>query len=147
MASARWTKWSRFEELRIRLANGLPDIVTEENWDDTLTLSLGVNYQVNNRWTIRAGYAHDESPVPDEFRTVRIPDSDRDWLTLGASFTSAGGMTVDFGFAHLSGDDAPISETTVIAGPPTSPVVVSSGLVGTYEGSANIFGIQLQWPL
>lgn len=147
MASARWTKWSRFEELRIRFANGLPDAVTEENWDDTVTISLGVNHAINDRWSVRAGYAHDESPVPDDFRTVRIPDSDRDWLTLGASYSSPGGMTVDFGFAHLSGDDAPISESTVIAGPPLSPVVVSSGLVGSYAGSANIVGIQLQWPL
>ncbi len=145
LASARWTKWSRFKELRIKFDNGLPDSVTPENWDNTWTLSIGANYHLNSQWTLRAGYAHDESPVPDEDRTVRIPDSDRDWFTLGASYAPNANLTIDFGYAHLSGDDADISETTVIAAPPTSPAVVTSSLVGSYDGSADIFGIQLQY--
>ncbi|MGI9319519.1 MAG: OmpP1/FadL family transporter [bacterium] len=145
LASARWTKWSRFEELRIVFDNGLPDSVTEENWDDTWTISLGANYHLSNQWTIRFGYAHDESPVPDEFRTVRIPDSDRDWFTLGASYSPSTSMTVDFGYAYLTGDDAPIFESTIIAGPPTAPAVVSNTLNGVYDGEAHIFGIQAQW--
>ena len=145
LASARWTKWSRFEELRIEFNNGLPDSVTEENWDDTWTISLGANYHMNDEWTIRFGYAHDESPVPDEFRTVRIPDSDRDWFTLGASYSPSPSMTVDFGYAYLTGDDAPIFETTVIAAPPTAPGIVTSTLSGDYDGEAHIFGIGAQW--
>jgi long-chain fatty acid transport protein len=147
LASVRWTRWSRFEELRIMFDNGLPDSVTEEKWDDTVTLSLGVNYRLNTNWLLRAGYARDESPVSETYRTVRIPDSDRDWFTLGASFKAESGMTLDFGYAYLSGDSASINETTVIAAPPTSPSVVSSNLMGTYDGNASIFGIQLQWPL
>ena len=110
-----------------------------------MTISLGVNYVLSDYWTIRAGYANDESPVPDEFRTARIPDSDRDWFTLGASYSPGSNMTVDFGFAYLTGDDAPISDTVVIAGPPTAPSVVTSSLEGSYEGDAAIFGIQVQW--
>jgi len=145
LASARWTKWSRFEELRIAFNNGLPDSVTEENWTDSWTFSLGANYHLSNQWTMRFGYAYDESPVPDEFRTVRIPDSDRNWFTLGASYSPSASMTIDFGYAYLTGDDAPIFESTVIAAPPTAPGVVSNTLSGTYEGEANIFGIQAQW--
>ncbi len=144
LASIRHTGWSSFQELRVRFDNGLPDTVTPENWEDTVTTSIGINYHVNNSWTVRAGYSHDESPVPDADRTARIPDSDRDWITFGASVQTGNNMTIDFGYAHLTGDDASIGETTVIAGPPTSPVVVRSALSGSYEGSADIFGIQLQ---
>ncbi len=145
MASARWTNWSRFDELRIQFDNGLPDNVTPENWDDSWTFSLGANYHLNNHWTLRAGYSHDESPVPDEDRTVRIPDSDRDWFTLGASYSPNANMTVDFGYAYITADDAPINETTIVAAPPTAPAIVASSLSGDFDGSANIFGIQLQW--
>ena len=145
LASARWTNWSRFDELRIKFDNGLPDSVTPENWDDSWTFSIGANYHLNDQWTLRAGYAHDESPVPDEDRTARIPDSDRDWFTLGASFSPNANMTIDLGYAHLSGDDASINETTVIAAPPTAPAVLASTLSGDYEGGADIFGVQLQW--
>ena len=145
LASARWTNWSRFDELRVKFDNGLPDAVTPENWEDSWTLSIGANYHVNSKLTLRIGYAHDESPVPDEDRTVRIPDSDRDWFTLGASYAPNANLTIDFGYAHLSGDDADISETTIIAAPPTSPVVLGSSLVGSYEGSADLFGVQMQY--
>lgn len=145
LASGRWTNWSRFDELRIKFDNGLPDSVTPENWSDSWTLSIGANYHLNNEWTLRAGYAYDESPVPDEFRTVRIPDSNRDWFTLGASYAANANLTIDFGYAHLSGDDSSISETTVIAAPPTSPTVVTSALAGSYSGGADIFGVQLQY--
>lgn len=145
MASARYTNWSRFEELRIKFDNGLPDSVTPENWDDTWTLSIGGAYHLNNQWTLRAGYAHDESPVSEEYRTARIPDSDREWLTLGASFAANQNMTIDFGYAHVFADDAPINETTVLAGPPTSPTVVSGNLSGKYTGGSDILGVQLQW--
>lgn len=144
LASARFTQWSSFDELRVQFDNGARDAVTPENWEDTVTISIGANYHMSDQWTLRAGYAHDESPVPDEFRTVRIPDSDRDWFTLGASYSPSDKMTIDFGYAYLTGDDASIDETTVVAGPPQSPTVVSSSLAGSYEGGANIFGVQLQ---
>lgn len=145
MASARLTSWSTFDELRIKFDNGLPDAVTPENWDDTTTISLGVAYHMTDQLTIRGGIAMDESPVSDEFRTARIPDSDRDWLTLGLSYSPSPSMTLDFGYAHLEGDDASISETAVVAGPPTSPTIVTSSFSGVYTGGADIFGVQAQW--
>jgi len=145
LVSGRWTEWSKFDELRVKFDNGLPDNVTPENWDDTWTFSLGANYHLSNQWTLRAGYAKDESPTSDEFRTVRIPDSDRDWLTIGASYSPNPNVTIDFGYANLSGDDANINETTVIAGPPTAPTIVTSTLGGVYTGGADIFGVGFQY--
>lgn len=145
LVSGRWTDWSEFDELRVKFDNGLPDNVTPENWDDTWTFSVGANYHMSDRWTLRTGYAHDESPTSDEFRTVRIPDSDRDWFTIGASYSPSANLTIDFGYANLSGDDATINETTVIAGPPTAPGIVTSTLGGAYTGGADIFGIGFQY--
>ena len=51
---------------------------------------------------IRAGIARDESPVPNVvLRTPRVPDSDRTWLTLGASYAYSKSYSVDIGYAHL----------------------------------------------
>ncbi|MBX2870225.1 MAG: outer membrane protein transport protein [Acidiferrobacterales bacterium] len=145
LASIRWTGWSSFEELRIKFDNGLPDAVTPENWEDTTTVSIGLAYHVSDQLTLRGGYAFDESPVSDEFRTARIPDADRDWFTLGASYSPSSNLTLDFAYARLEGDEAPISETAVVAGPPTSPQIVTSSFAGNYNGGANIFGIQAQF--
>ncbi len=145
LASIRQTNWSSFDELRIQFDNGLPDSVTPENWDDSTTVSFGVAYHISDAWTLRGGYARDESPVSDEFRTARIPDSDRDWFTIGASYRPSSTFTLDFAYARLEGDEAPVSETAVIAGPPNSPVIVTNSFAGNFSGGADIIGIQAQF--
>ena len=68
-----WTNWSRFNELRVKFDAGGPDSVTEEQWDDTFFFSLGADYKLTDRVTVRGGVAYDQSPVSDKFRTARLP--------------------------------------------------------------------------
>ena len=146
-ATIRWTDWSEFEELRvIKSDDGTTLSVTPENWQDSNTYSIGVDYRPNDRWTFRGGYARDESPIKDdEFRTPRIPDGDRDWLTLGGSYQASAKTRVDFAFAHLFTDDAPVHQTVDLT--PT-PGAVTAELEGTYENTeANIFAVQLHFDL
>ena len=51
------------------------DIQTPKNWEDTLRDSLGMTWHRNDRLKLRGGVAYDETPVLDNFRTPRIPDS------------------------------------------------------------------------
>ena len=73
LAGAEWTNWSRFRSLVVTFDNGLPQNVTEENWRDTVFLSLGGEYRFSESLTLRSGVAWDKSPVPDRSRTPRIP--------------------------------------------------------------------------
>ena len=111
MGTIRWTGWSSFEELRIQFDNGLPDAVTPENWDDSTAFSAGLDYHVNDQWTVRGGIGFDESPVADEFRTARIPDTDRTWLTVGGSYQASKKTRIDFGIAQIMTDDVPLNES------------------------------------
>ncbi len=146
LATIRWTDWSEFEELRVDFDSGPSPSVTPENWQDSNTYSIGVDYRPNARWTFRGGYARDESPIKDdEFRTPRIPDTDRDWLTLGGSYQATDKTRIDFAFAHLFTDDAPVRQTVDLT--PT-PGAVTADLNGTYENTeANIFAVQLHFDL
>jgi len=147
LASARWTKWSRFDELRIEFDNGLPDAVTDESWEDVWTFSVGLDYQANQKWNVRFGVAADESPVPDvEHRTPRIPDDDRTWLTVGASYHPTTNVSVDFGFAHLFIDDSEIDNTIELVS--TAPGAARDNLRADIENpDANLIGIQVQVKL
>lgn len=140
-AAARWTNWSRFQELRIEstgFAGGAS--VTEENWEDTWALSVGVDHYYNEQWTLRAGMAWDQSPVPNSGdRTARIPDSDRFWLSVGASYRPSKNVTVDMGLAHLFFRDADTSDA-VSSGP-----TFGDQLNGSYNSSANLFGVAVQY--
>ncbi|MBT9589452.1 MAG: outer membrane protein transport protein [Thiobacillus sp.] len=132
LADITWTGWSDFDELRIVRTNGALLGVTTENWSDSYRYSVGVNYRMNDKLTLRTGLAYDETPVSDTYRTVRIPDESRTWLAFGAQYRLSNKTALDFGYAHLFVKDARIDKT-------------ESGvtLTGKYEASVDILSAQL----
>ena len=56
------------------------------NYKDTWRLSVGANYHYNDQWMFRGGIAWDQTPTNDTDRSVRLPDSDRVWLSVGAQY-------------------------------------------------------------
>lgn len=133
MGDVTWTKWSRFQELRLQFDNGAPDNVTAENWKNTYRISAGVTYQYSDRWKLRGGLAYDKSPVDDQYRTARIPDNDRKWVALGASYKLSDAGVIDFGYAHLFISDASINHSE----PPAGGTVL-----GSFSGSVDVAGVQ-----
>jgi long-chain fatty acid transport protein len=132
LADMTWTGWSDFDELRIVRAAGTTLGVTPENWNDSYRYSVGANYRLNDKVILRSGVAYDETPVSDAFRTARIPDESRTWLSFGAQYRLSSKNTIDVGYAHLFVEDARINKT-------------ESGvtLAGTYEASVDILSAQL----
>lgn len=139
VAGAMWTDWEDFEALEARLPSqaGAPGgdlynplLLKEENFQSGWRYSLGAEYYLD-RLTLRAGYAFDEGAARDglnrrhsdeagldiTWRTLSIPDTDRQWLTLGASYELMDKLTVDASLAYLWGDDETIREYTDIPVP------------------------------
>lgn len=131
LADVTWTGWSDFDELRIVRTSGALLGVTDENWDDNLRYSVGVNYRLNDKVTLRTGVALDETPVKDAYRTVRIPDESRTWLAFGAQYRFSEKSALDFGYAHLFVKDARISNGDN-----------GATVTGTYEASVDILSAQ-----
>lgn len=75
-----WTRWSRLESIAAK-NQGVPSAVQgqfgvlreELKWHNTWAYSIGASYQVNPHWVLRTGFALDQSPTTNEYRTVRIP--------------------------------------------------------------------------
>lgn len=135
MADITWTGWSKFKELRVvNSSTGATAALTDENWEDTYRVSLGVNHRYNERWMARGGVAFDQSPVPDANRTARIPDNDRTWLSLGGQYKPSKESAVDFGYAHLFVKDATIADRQAAAG--------KGDLIGNYKNHVDILSVQ-----
>lgn len=111
-ASAFRINWSSFEELAPQTGNGQPFPTTTEAWENSWRLALGTTYIVSPELTLRAGVQKDESPVAAEHRTLRIPDTDRNWYTVGASWQVTQDVGLDLAYARLEGDTAHLNETT-----------------------------------
>lgn len=135
LGDVTWTNWSRLDELRVRFSNGAPDSVTKEDWHDTVRVALAVNYQATDAWKLRAGWAYDPTPVKDKFRTSRIPDEDRVWLSFGTNVKISAASSLDFAYAHLFVKEASINDAVAGAGT----------LRGSYDNHVDIITAQLNY--
>ena len=135
LADVTWTNWSKFKELRVDFQNNLPDSVTPENWDDATFVSLGATYRPSEQMTLRAGVAFDQSPVPDQFRTPRIPDEDRLWLAMGVGYKVTPAISLDASYTHIFVNDGTLNLASANAGT----------IVGTYDNAVDILTAQLRW--
>jgi long-chain fatty acid transport protein len=135
----RWTRWNRLQEIIIKTDSPLvSDNVLELKWNNVISVNIGLDYFYSNMWTFRVGYMFDESPTNDRFRTPRIPDEDRNWLAIGASYHANDHLQFDFGYAHILTEDAKINLVTPIAGG-----AGVSTLVGKYnDPNINILSLQ-----
>lgn len=141
------TTWSRFKQLNVELTSnaGLPvtNVVTNENWRDTWFFSLGGTWKVNQDWILRTGVAHDQGAVTDGYRTPRIPDGDRTWVSVGASYAYSKSVSVDVGFTHLFVKDSQLNLTTTAD--QTDPNFTRGNLTGDYKLSANVLAVGLRF--
>jgi long-chain fatty acid transport protein len=137
---ATYTRWDRLKELRIRFNGGAPDSVVTLDWENTWRLAGGIAFSPSGPWTLRAGYAFDETPVPSPLRrTPRVPDSTRNWLTVGASYRISDKFSLNFAYAHLFVQEARIDK--VQAGEDA----LRGALRGNYDADVNIFSGQVSY--
>ena len=140
MGQVEWWNWSSFNELRVRFDNAAqPDSYTEENWDDSWFFGVGTTYKPKRveGLTVRLGFAFDESPVPEETRTPRIPDEDRYWVSAGIGYTPLPWLTFDLGYTHIFMPDADID---LKASDPGN--AARGNLSGEYESHIDIIAFQ-----
>ena len=116
LGTIEWTNWSRFGVIPInRLARALGggnDLTLPGNWHDGWLYSVGLEYDVNQKLTVRTGVAFEKSPIQNATeRLIQVPDSDRWWASVGATYKWSEKFTFDFAYTHIFFDDAPFDRT------------------------------------
>jgi long-chain fatty acid transport protein len=137
MADVTWTRWSRFDELRIVFGNQTPTNVLQTQWENVYRFSVGTVYEHSDAWTFRGGLAYDESPILDAFRGPGIPDSDRFVAATGLSYKVSEATTLDLSYQHMFFKD----------GPTRRPSATGSTLVGEFNVNVHVIGIGFRWGL
>jgi long-chain fatty acid transport protein len=141
MGEVAWTHWSRFKELRIGFDNpAQPDNVTEQDWHDTIFVAAGATFRPSRHWSLRAGIAFDQSPVPNRTRGPRIPDNDRFWVSFGLTYAPSANLEFGFGYTHIFLSD---STSQLLA---TAPGNASRGdFTGSVDSSIDLLSAQVLW--
>lgn len=116
LSTVEWTHWSRAQKLDVVCANTVANVVfcpggngqlvrsLHLGWHDSWFFSTGLEHRYSDKLTLRTGVAYEISPVqnPDE-RSLRVPDMDRLWLSVGATYKMNEKIAMDFAYTHIFG--------------------------------------------
>lgn len=163
----RWANWSNFDDLKLKndmpsglssslgpiisklpaqsgaalnqIVGGMKEVTIENKWQDTWLFSVGADYKINSAFTVRGGIAYETSPIDDQStRMAVIPDTDRIWFSLGASWYPTQDLQFDVGATYLMG----VGDKDLYDG------LKSEGgkKVGEYDSlDAYLLGVQMQY--
>ena len=147
-ATGEWTNWSRlgfprvFNQATGTLLASSPYLPLD--YDDGWFFSVGGEYQINTAWKMRAGVGYEISPIDIENRSPRLPDSDRIWLSLGATYAWSDQLSFDLAYTHIF----TVGNTDINVAPgnplfPTRGVVLAANV----DASVDIIsaGVKYRW--
>jgi len=96
--AAEWMQWSTWDQMVVSNQDTPPlgpAYVMERQWDDSWIIMLGAEYDYSEKWTLRAGYSFNETPVPDSTVNVDLPTGDTHAIGLGASYLYSDALSLD----------------------------------------------------
>ena len=127
LGTAEWTNWSRIGTSNILTASGAPatlgvcpactPVTLPFQYKDGWFFALGGEYQWSDRLTVRAGAAYEISPIDDRVRIPLVPDNNRVWASIGASWQVFKGFSFDLAYSHIWVQDPSINITAVSGNP------------------------------
>lgn len=95
------TYWSSYDQLDFNYTSTIDPVVDAvfgtpliKDWSDTNTYRIGLTHQLNPKWTVMAGLAYDETPVPKKYVGYELPDSDAKIVSFGAKYNYSDNMTI-----------------------------------------------------
>ena len=123
MATAEWSNWSRIGTSVWTTPSGsiatigTTPVVFPFQYKDGWFFSGGAEYKWTDRLTVRSGIGYEISPIDDRVRTPRIPDNDRFWASVGATWQVFRGLHFDLAYSHIWVKDPSINITATSGNP------------------------------
>lgn len=131
------TYWDVYEDLDIIFGNGRESI-NPRNYKNSSLYKFGVAYEASEKFSLRAGYYFDESPVRSGYFAPETPRNDGNGFTAGLSYQVSNSFAIDASFLYLRFKEIDESYDYVSDG---------SSFGGTYKSSAFVPGIGLTYKM
>ena len=156
LGSVVYSGWSSFKTITLNnvavgMANPSGDgtfiqttlnSTTLEDYRNTWRFALGANYHVNQQWMMRVGGGYDQTPTVTAERDVRLPDSDRWALSIGAHYQMRPNLGFDAGYTYLfAANNAVVKNTQAIGATSTYNVNAIA------KSNIQLVGLQVVWTI
>ena len=98
---------------------------------------------------MRAGLAYEDSPITTENRSTRLPDNDRIWASLGATYKWTDRLSFDVAYTHIFVRDTKINigdgREDLVRGPVPGFGTVSFPFVADVDSKVDIISAALKY--
>ncbi|NJM79966.1 MAG: transporter [Flavobacterium sp.] len=132
-----YTLWSVYKSLDVDFEKAdIPDSKNPRNYKNSSAFRFGTQYIANDKFTFRAGYYIDESPVQDGYFAPETPRNDGMGFTGGLTYQFSKNFGVDVSFLYLHFDEIDNSYDYYTDG---------SSFGGTYKSSVFSPGIGITY--
>jgi long-subunit fatty acid transport protein len=134
---ASWQSWSSLDQTDIVLDRDVfrdgPVVSTPRDWDDTISLRLGLEGDITERVMMYGGVAFEPTPVPDGTVEPGFPRGDAWVYGFGASY-SFPDISFDVGYSRHEheGRGAPRQEP-------------NPAIAGRYVATDQVWGFSVRW--
>ena len=138
--SYKYTHWSRLTKLNASFEDGKKAFDKELQYSNNSRVALGASYDLYEKLTLRAGIAYDQAASRHQ-RSAAIPDTDRTWYSLGATYKFTPNLSVDLGYAYLKGKKVHFKEVKTTG----KTVILNATANYTSQAHANLYGLNLNY--
>jgi long-chain fatty acid transport protein len=146
-ADYQYVGWSSYDQLVLDIATGpaipagpLQGVILQKSpapevkdWTNASMARLGAEYRPDP-FAIRAGFIYDWTPQPLAKIEPMLPDASRLEFTVGFGYKFTSFLALDFAYQII------LFQSRSIAAP-------DNGFGGTYDTSANLFGLNLSYGI
>lgn len=139
--SYKYTHWSRLTRLHASYEDGKEAFDKELQYSNNSRIALGASYNLDEKLTLRAGIAYDQS-ASRHHRSAAIPDTDRTWYSLGATYKFTPNLSIDLAYAYLKGKKVHFKEEIK---PKATAGLVTETANYTSQAHANLYGLNLNY--
>jgi long-chain fatty acid transport protein len=145
-ATYEFTGWDTFDSFPVT-TDFPPGLDLAYRYDDGHFFSVGGEHAVHPDLNLLAGVGYQVSPVSDEVRGVRLPESNVFWVGLGGRYKRSERLSIDFGYAHTFPESAGVE----ITGPDNPSWLPDNPYVYPYVGDVDArtdmvsIGINYRW--
>ncbi|HEV2681573.1 MAG TPA: outer membrane protein transport protein, partial [Rhodanobacter sp.] len=94
-------KWDVFKNLTVNYGNAQPPTTEVFNWRNTVFASIGGDYYLTDKVTLRGGISLDTTPTHLSTRDPRVPDSTRQMASFGIGYKASEHFEINASYAHI----------------------------------------------
>lgn len=117
---------------------GFVNVVQWQKMENTVDLSVGAHYRVNEKLMLRGSLKYQQTPTTTQYRYVNFPDGPKLGVNIGARYTLNKKIAFDFIYAHVFVRRVGIHDVNALSG------AVADGKQST---RVDLVGAQVVWSV